>query len=85
MNDDTRATALNLLKVEFNLTSHKDVKNKWIIAGRIPDKQQERCVHIFRHLLTKHHRLTIVLMVCSYYRYLNSHSFPEGPNRKIPV
>ncbi len=56
MNDDTRATALNHLKVEFNLTSHKDVKNKWIIGGRIPEEHQERIVQIFQFLLNKQYR-----------------------------
>lgn len=56
MNDDTRAAALNQLTVEFILASPKEVKNKWIIGGRIPEEHQERIVQIFQFLLNKQYR-----------------------------
>lgn len=54
MNDETRNRALELLMTEFKLESQKEVKNKWIIGGRIPSAHQERIVAIFQHLL--HHQ-----------------------------
>tara|TARA_R110002051_G_scaffold64139_2_gene116784 strand:- start:30899 stop:31147 length:249 start_codon:yes stop_codon:yes gene_type:complete len=51
MNDDTRQEALDLLMIEFQLKSHKFIKNNWIIGGRIPEEHQERIVHIFQNLL----------------------------------
>lgn len=51
MNDETRDEALQLLMSEFNLESTKYVKKNWIIGGRIPEKNQEKIVHIFQNLL----------------------------------
>jgi hypothetical protein len=51
MNDETRSKALNLLKTEFNVATQKEIKNKWIIGGRIPNEHQEHIVVIFQQLL----------------------------------
>jgi len=51
MNDATRTQALDLLKSEFQLKNTKEVKNSWIIGGRIPKENQERIVQLFEVLL----------------------------------
>ncbi len=51
MNDETRSRALELLVREFKVESQKEIKNRWIIGGRIPTAHQERIVVIFQQLL----------------------------------
>lgn len=63
MNEETRTAALEQLKTEFKLASHKEVKNKWIIGGRIPEENQERIVQLFQFLLNKQYRTISEIIV----------------------
>lgn len=55
MSDETRLQAMSLLQNEFQLNTCNEVKNKWIIGGRIPEQFQERTVHLFQQLLQHQH------------------------------